>query len=205
MASRKTKKPAAAPAPTTVREVKGFYHPVEADGTFGFDRFYWLPGTGPRESILPRVLKKRRPAGAESDKDTAARVEPLLPFDAAEIYSDVDFLVRHYEDCLPLTETTAYAQVTLKFPAAPNAHSVYEVARAWVRNHFVDSANSGVPVILVLHAPYLAGSDAHVHAHALVLPVQLNRFGWGRSVAEIASDAGQQEALASWLRSRSAR
>jgi hypothetical protein len=198
MASRKTKKPEAAPAlVSTVRELKGFYHPVEAEGTFGFDRFYWLPGAGRRESILPRVLKKRRPAGADSDEDTAAKVEPLLPRDAPEIYSDVDFLVGHYQDCLPLTESTAYAQVTLKFPDAPNAHSVYEASRSWVRNHFVDSSTVGVPAILVLHAPYLAGSESPVHAHALVLGMRLSRFGWSRA-PDFSSDAAQQEALASW-------
>lgn len=114
-----------------VRELKAFYDGAGQMPDFGYARFYWAAGDGPRESILPRLVKKRRPAAAESDIDTAARVEALVPAHAPEDYADPDFLARRYEETLPADETTAYAQVTLRFPSTiVNLHHPYEVARA---------------------------------------------------------------------------
>ena len=203
MAARKTKQPQAPRSEpkvshAAVRTVRSFFHPDAANETFGFARFYWLPGKGVRESIVTRFRKKRRPVEPQTDEDTAAKVEVLLPRDAHDAYGDVDFLVRHYEDKLPPDETTAYAQVTLRFPNAANAHHPFELARAWVRMFFVDTPQGGVPVVLILHDPRLACSEAPVHVHALVLPRRLGRIGWASMASELASDGGQETALTSW-------
>jgi hypothetical protein len=65
------------PAPQI--ELKAFYHGGGQQPGFGFARHYWASPGVPRESLEPKVLKKRRPAGAESVEDTAAYVEPLVP------------------------------------------------------------------------------------------------------------------------------
>ena len=207
MPTRKTKKAApAASVPqapeSAFRVLKPFHHPAAADGTFGFGRFYWLEGVGYRQTILSNIRKKLRPVQGQAGEDTAARVEVLLPFDAPEEYAELDFLVKRFEEKLPSEETTAYAQVTLRFPDARNVHHPYEVARAWVRTFFIDEARKGVPAILVLHTPHLAGSDSPVHVHALVLPRQLRWFGWANVAADIASDKGYAQALESWMQFR---
>jgi hypothetical protein len=75
-----------------VRELKAFYDGAGQLPDFSYARFYWPPGNGPRESILPRITRKRQPASKGSDCDTAARVEAIVPFDAPEDYVDPDFL-----------------------------------------------------------------------------------------------------------------
>jgi hypothetical protein len=184
--------------PSGFRVLRAFHH-QENDGSFGFARFYWVDGLGYRQSMLSNFRKKRRPVSGSGDEDTAARVEVLLPADAAEEYTDIDFLVRRYQEKLPDDESTAYAQVTLRFPDAANAHHPYEVARQWIRSFYVDRPEVGVPVVLVLHAPHLAGSASPVHAHALVLPRRLNRFGWSTMMAELAYDEGEKAARTAWL------
>lgn len=205
MPARKTKN--TTPAPTgsdstaTFRVLKPFHHPAAEEGTFGFARFYWPEGQGHRQSMLSNFRRKRRPVEGEGDEDTAARVEVLLPPDAAEEYSDVAFLVKRYEEKLPADETTAYAQVTLRFPDARSVHHPYEVARTWVRTFYVDDPKKAVPVVLVLHTPHLAGSDSPVHVHALVLPYQLRWFGWAKKI-EIAGDEAKAQAQAAWKQFR---
>lgn len=183
------------PAPG-LRKLKGQYHPVELDGTFGFARLGWGAGSAPREPLSAYLMKKQHPASAKAKHRSAAKMEVLLPPDAPEEYVDVDRLVTRYEEALGDNAETAIAQVTLHFPDAPNLHSRYEESRAWVRSHFV--LGMGLPVILVLHAPYLAGSDAPGHVHALVLTAKLSRFGWIGIDDKVASDAGRKAALRSW-------
>ena len=201
MVAKKTKKAVApvstlaVPAPT-FRLLKPFHHLAAEEGTFGFARFYWTEGDGHRQSILPNFRKKRRPVD-QGEEDTAARVEVLLPSDAPEEYSDADFLVKRFEEKLPVEETTAYAQVTLRFPDARNVHHPYETARAWVRSFYVDDPKKAAPVVLVLHTPHLAGSDAPLHVHALILPRQLRWYGWAKKI-EIASDDAKAQAQESW-------
>lgn len=185
------------------RLLKPFHHQAAEDGTFGFARFYWLEGSGYRQSMLSNFRKKRRPVEVEGEQDTAARVEVLLPSDAPEEYTEIEFLVRRYEEKIPPTEATAYAQVTLRFPDAFNSHAPYELARTWIRTFYVDG--KGLPVVLVLHTPFLAGSDSPIHCHALVLLTRLGRFSWANRVADLASDKGRREALESWIALRDAR
>ncbi|MEN3972147.1 hypothetical protein WJS89_05645 [Sphingomicrobium sp. XHP0235] len=178
------------------RALKGEFHPHEGDGKFGFARLYWPDGDGPRASLEGHLAKKRHPAGTGARHRAAARMEVLLPPDAPEEYVDIDRLVQRYEEALPSDASTAIAQVTLHFPDAPNLHSKYEESRAWVREHFV--LGMRLPVILVLHAPYLVGSDVPGHVHALVLTAKLSRFGWIGIDEKVSSDAGRKAALRSW-------
>ena len=203
MAARRKKAKAPAKYPTAatkavapVRPLKAFYHSGEGTSSFAMARFYWPAGDGPRETIEPRFTKKRRPAGAESEVDTAAKVEVLLPADAPQDYADPGFIVRHYEASLPPDEVLAFVQVTIRFGDSPNLHHPYEVARSWVRSHFVDPM--GVSVVLVLHAPYLAGSEADGHVHALVLPRRASRLGWMGMERDLGTDAGALKARLSW-------
>lgn len=187
---------AATKAASKIRPLKSFYHGGGGASSFAMARFYWAAGEGPRESIEPRFTKKRRPAGAESEVDTAARVEVLLPADAPQDYADPGFIVRHYEASLPPDEVLAFVQVTIHFGDSPNLHHPYEVARSWVRSYFVEGMS--VPVVLVLHAPHLAGSNAEGHVHALVLPRRASRLGWMRMERDLGTDASALKARLAW-------
>ncbi|HEX8402081.1 MAG TPA: hypothetical protein VF628_10295 [Allosphingosinicella sp.] len=180
-----------------VRELKAFYDGAGQLPDFNYARFYWPPGNGPRESVLPRINKKRQPVSKGSDCDTAARVEALVPFDAPEDYVDPNFLARRYEETLAADEANAYAQLTLRFPASiANLHHPYEVARQWLRSFY--SEGKRIPLIAILHAPWRVACENPVHLHAIVFPKTLGRFGWLAADREVASDAGAKEAFASW-------
>lgn len=197
--SKKTKARAANPVqpqPLLLRPLKGFYHGGGVVDGFGMARFYWPDGEGERESIEPRVLKKRRPAGAGSQADTAAKIEALPPAEAPQDYADPDFLIRHYQATLPAEETIAYIQVTLRFGDCANLHHPFEVAREWVRSFYIKG--HGIPALHILHAPHLAGSDADGHVHALLLPRRLGRMGWMGIVRDLGSDAAASEARRAW-------
>jgi len=196
MPARKTKTaPAISAAVAEIRELKAFYHGQPNDD-FSATRFYWAAGSEPRESISRHFLKKRRPAAAENSPDTAARIEVLLRHDVGEDYTDPDFLVRSYEEKLAVNETAAFAQVTMRFPAATNLHGPYQRATSWLRSFYVSPY--GVPVVAILHAPHLAGSDASVHVHGLILMKRLSPFSWLEMQRDLASDAGISAARESW-------
>lgn len=188
-------KPIAAHPASTVRQLKDFYHGQPTDD-FTAARFYWVNGNGPRESIAAHFLRKRRPAAAEAASDTAAKVEVLLRGEIGEDYTDPDFLVRSYMEKLPVEETAAFAQVTMRFPKATNLHGPFELARSWLRSFYVEQHR--LPVVAILHAPYLANSDSPVHVHGLVLMRALSPFGWLGTRREMASDMGFRAAEASW-------
>jgi hypothetical protein len=77
-------------------------------------------------------------------------------------------------------------------------HAPYEVARAWLKSYYCDDDEIRAPVILILHAPHLAGSSAEGHVHGLVLPRRLSRYGWMGMVRDLGSDAAALEARESW-------
>lgn len=187
---------AAAKAVAPVRPLKAFYHGGGGVSSFAMARFYWPVGDGPREMIEPRFTKKRRPAGTESDVDTAAKVETLVPADVPQDYADVNFLVRHYETSLPADEVLAFVQVTIRFGDSLNLHHPYEVARSWVRSYFVEGM--GLPVVLILHAPHLAASEADGHVHALILPRRASRLGWMGMERDLGTDASALKARLAW-------
>lgn len=177
------------------RELKAFYHGQPGDPV-STTRFYWSKGAGLRESIASYFLRKRRPAGSESEVDTAAQVQVLLRSDVPEDYSDPQFLVESYMSKLPPDETAAFAQITMRFPHATNLHSPWHQATSWLREYYVERV--GVPVVAILHAPFLVGSDSSVHVHGLVLMRKANCFGWLGMHRELAGDAGLAAAEASW-------
>jgi hypothetical protein len=179
-----------------VRPLKTFDHGGGGVSSLSMARFYWPAGEGLRETIEPRFIKKRRPAGAESEVDTAAKVEVLLPADAPQDYADPCFIVRHYQASLPPDEVLAFVQVTIRFGDSPNLHHPYEKARSWIRSHFVESM--GLPVVLILHAPYLVGSDADGHVHALILPRRASRLGWMAVERDLGNDASALSARLAW-------
>lgn len=195
----------ATPAATLVRPLKAFYHGGGGASSFGFARFYWPPSEGDREPIAPRLTKKRRPAGEEATTDTAAGVDVLLHPDAPQDYKNIDFLMRHYEDSLSRDETIAFVQVTIRFGDCVNLHAPYEIARAWFKSFYCDDEDIRAPVILILHAPHLAGSSADGHVHGLILPRRLSRYGWMGMVRDVGSDAAAIKARESWERFRDAR
>lgn len=182
------------------RPLGTFYHSKDMPSDFGYARVYWPLGPGERESMAPRILRKRRPAGAEATHDTAARVEVLLPPDAPQDYADPDFLVRHYESSLRADETVAFIQVTMRFEAAGNLHHPWEVARQWVRYFFIDT--HAIPAMLILHAPHLANSTAAPHCHALLFPRRASKWGWLETIRDLGSDAAARKALLSWTQHR---
>jgi hypothetical protein len=185
MAARATKLKAIPSNPDAalppMRPLKGFYHGGGVVEGFGMARFYWPDGEGEQESIVPRIMKKRRLVAAGSEV-AAAKVEPIPTSDAPQDYADVDFLINHYQASTTKDEALAFVQVTLRFGDCANVHHPYEVARAWAKSYYVDGQHL-VPVISVLHAPYLSGSDADAHVHLIVLPRRLSRYGWiGRGI-----------------------
>jgi len=190
----------ATPAEAPVRELKAFYHGQPTD-EFTWARFYWPGGEMPRESIVHHFWRKRHPAGAESVVDTAAKVEVLLRGEIGEDYTDPDFLVRSFEEKLPVEETAAFAQVTMRFLNATNLHGPRHRATSWLRSHYVDPL--GVPVVAILHAPHLAGSDAPVHVHGLILMRRLSPFSWLGMQRDLASDGAVRTAQASWQQHKS--
>lgn len=169
----------------------------EPDDAFTFARLNWEAGKGEREPMSPKIVAKRRPAAKEGEIDTAERVEVLLPADAPQLYADADFLVQNFEEAYPADESLALAQVTLRFEDVPNLHGPYEKARAWARAEYVEGR--GLPLILVLHAPFRMGSDNPPHVHAMILPRRLTRFGWGKVERQLGTDRDRESARASWL------
>ena len=168
----------------------------QADNPYTFARFYWGEGAGGREGVSARFLAKRRPVEKSGEKDTAARVEVLLPTDAPEEYSDPDFLTRNFDARLSEQGATAYVQLTMRFPEAFNLHGPYERCRSFLRNEFVDGRS--LPVLMVLHAPHLTGSPNAPHIHALILPREIGRFGFGNPDLRLGSDRDREETVLLW-------
>lgn len=184
--------PAARPAP---RALKAFYDGGGEFANFAFARFYWEAGEGERESIVPRIDKKRHPVRSEAGRvlASAAKLDLLLPAEAPQDYMSVDHLVRRYEETLPAHEINAYALVTIRFPGAVNLHQPFEMVRSWAQSYFAK-----VPVLLVLHAPHEWGSSNPGHLHCIVFPRRLGPLGWGTMERAIASDGGHREAHEAW-------
>lgn len=196
--ARKTKstaKDGTSIAALSMRPLKAFYH-NQPDDPVSTTRFYWARGEGLRESIVPHFKAKCRPGNKGTDGDKAAAVEVLLRGDVQQDYADPLFLAQSYMSKLPADETAAFAQVTLQFPSATNLHGPWQQARAWLWEHYVERV--GVPVLAVLHAPFLSGSESPVHVHGLVLMKRATCFGWLGAHRDLATDAGLAAAEASW-------
>lgn len=183
------------PAPA---ELKAFHHVAGRSENFGFSRFWW-EGDGPREGIAPKVLKKFQPlAGPNDDLETitAARTDLLLPIDAQADYMDVHHLLDRYDAKLPAHEKHAFVQVTLHFPDALNLHGAWEEARSFAMRYLVMERQ--LAVVLVLHAPSLAASGSHLHAHLLMPLRRLGPLGWGEVERKLPNDRGFEEVREAW-------
>lgn len=179
----------------SMRPLKAFYH-NQPDDPVSTTRFYWAKGEGIRESIVPHFEAKCRPGTKGNEEDKAAAVEVLLRGDVPQDYADPLFLAESYMSKLPAEETAAFAQITMQFSDATNLHAPWHQARAWLRDHYVKRI--GVPVLAVLHAPFLSGGDNAVHVHGLVLMKRATCFGWLGVHRDLAGDAGLAAAEASW-------
>jgi hypothetical protein len=84
----------------------------------------------------------------------------------------------------------------MRFPQATNLNGPWHQATTWLREHYVERV--GVPILAVLHAPFLAGSDGSVHIHGLVLMRKATCFEWLGIHRDLAEDAGLAAAEASW-------
>jgi hypothetical protein len=188
-------KPEAEVSPSDLVGIKLFHDGGGRHENFSFTRAYW-PAEGERESIAGLIARKLHPVRSPDGENlgSAAKVDLLLPAAAPQEYIDIGHLICRYEATLPTHEPNAFAQVTIRFPGAINLHHPWEMVRAWVASFYADR----VPVIMVLHAPHLAGSPNPGHVHCVVLPRRLGPLGWAEMERDIACDVGQREAYRSW-------
>ena len=160
---------------------------------FSFTR-YWWDGVGPREGIVPWVVKKMRP-GDDPEFGLAAKVEVLLPRTAPSDYAFPEFLLRRFDETLPPFEMHTMVQVKITLDPGEPWHVGYERVRGYARTHFAER----FPVILVAHVPGVAGltgNGSHVHCIVLSRPLDIN--GLGGACHRLCSDKGYAEALAAW-------
>lgn len=192
MATRK-KKHAASPTPKPAK-LQAFHHRI--DDRFSFSRFYWERSGPDRESMTPNFDAKQRPPDGGEESGPAAATQILLPADAPQDYFSVGFLVRHYEASLPIEETIAYAQLTIRFPTATNLHAPFELARNWAIQNY---CSKGLPVVAFLHNPAIVGSEKNPgHVHLAVIPRRVTVLGWAGMARDIANDASRIAAWQSW-------
>lgn len=153
-------------------------------------RFY--EESGPRAGIESAVLAKLTPAGYP-----AARHDLLLPDMASGEYADLAYLLHRYDQTLPDTERTGFAQYTIDLDVERPVHACWEEVRAWVRVYFVQELQ--LAALMVLHMPHLAGSANASHIHILIPGRKLTVNGFGMHARSACSDEGYKDALASWL------
>lgn len=157
---------------------------------FRYHRFFWKQ-TGLKSGITSAVLVKLHPAGHQ-----AARHDLLLPTSAPGEYSDLHHLLARYDATQPAIERNGYAQFTIDLSGDRPLHVSWEDVRAWVRCYFVDRLQ--LAAVMVLHAPYLAGSANDPHIHILIPARRLGPNGFGAHARDVCSDTGFAEALADW-------
>lgn len=205
MAGSKKKEPAktavakaAAETVETPATLKAFHHGTNPTDGFGFSRFWW-DGDGPRKGIAGKVMKKFQPVIDPSDPTavTAARTDLLLPCDAQADYMDVAHLLDRFDAKLPRSEKHAYVQITLRYPGATSIHAPFEEARAFAWQHLVIERR--LATIVVVHAPFLAGSDASpLHIHLIAPLRRLGALGWGEMETRLPGDRGRMALLKAW-------
>ena len=157
---------------------------------FQFTRYYW-EGEGTRDGILSSFEAKIHFRSA-----TALRHEVLLPCGASSEYLDRQLLVSRYDETLPSYFYDAFAQIKIELDEDKPLHIGYEMVRAYARRYFV--LGMDLPVILVLHAPAIAGSRNKPHVHIMIPARQLGHNGWGIAARELCCDAGHVAALEAW-------
>ena len=163
---------------------------------FRYQRYFWKEH-GPRTGITSAFRAKLQPAGHQ-----AARHDLLLPATAPGEYSDLDLLLARYDATQPSIERNGYAQFTIDLNSDLPLHGSWEEIRAWVRSYFVGRLQ--LAALMVLHAPFLAGSANDPHVHILIPARRLGANGFGLHARDVCCDEGNVEALADWNAFRAA-
>lgn len=91
-------------------------------------------------------------------------------------------------------------QITLRFLGATNIHGPFEEARAYAWNYLVVERRPAA--ILVMHAPFLAGSTNPLHAHLISPLRRLGALGWGEMEPWLQNDRGRMEVFEAWTAHR---
>lgn len=126
-------------------------------------------------------------------RPTATRSEVLLPGGGVPDHLlDPQTLVTAYKAQLLDWQTSLLVVITIK-PKVATLNEAWEAARAFARHSFC-SPRRGLPVILVQHAPFLAGvagSPPHLHLMAFTRRLLPGSGLFGAIDKEVSSDAGQ--------------
>ncbi|MDO9489677.1 MAG: hypothetical protein Q7J32_14980 [Sphingomonadaceae bacterium] len=139
-------------------------------------------------------------AGAPWDK-RAWKSELLLPAGAPDILDEPRTLFERIDTMMPPQGRRDLGMVlTFWTPATPTLHRAWEQVRAFVRTSLVDER--GLPVLVVQHAPHLAGQVTPPHIHALVSARRLT-FDLG-AFTELEGDTAQLELFEEWSEFRAA-
>lgn len=140
-------------------------------------------------------------AYARGKLELCARSEVLLPADAHDALADSTEIWRNYEAARLSGQRDLATCVTLYLPGTRTLHGVWEEVRCFARDQFVEA--HGLPVLVVLHAPGLAGSPHAPHAHLMVAARRLHAWGWGE-FSELCCDRAQGEIYTAWTAHRRA-
>jgi len=131
------------------------------------------------------------PAGDWTKPFSCCRWDVLLPPAGGDEYMAPQRLMEAYErHLLPWRQGLLCTTKVLQ-PLSEPLQSSYERIRLAAREAFALRRN--LPVILVAHAPFLAGVGAgerQPHVHVLGLPYERSLLGWGAPNDEVTSDAG---------------
>lgn len=138
---------------------------------------------------------------ADTKLRLCTRSEVLLPPDAHDGLLAPTGLWRSYESAMLPGQRDLATCVTIYLPDARTLHSAYEEVRSFARQALV--AEHGLPVMVVLHAPGLAGSAHDPHAHLVIAARQLRSWGWG-AFSALVRDEAQRELFDAWTAHRKA-
>jgi hypothetical protein len=131
------------------------------------------------------------PVGDWTKPFTCSRWDVLLPSSGSDEYLVPERLMEAYERHLLPWRQGLLCTIKVLQPLSEPLQSSYERIRLAVRQAF--SIKRSLPVILIAHAPFLAGVDPRVrqpHAHICVLATELSMLPWGAPNDEVTSDAG---------------
>jgi len=131
------------------------------------------------------------PAGDWTKPFTSSRWDVLLPPSGSDEYLAPQQLMEAYERHLLPWRQGLLCTIKVVQPLSEPLQSSYERIRLAARHAFPLKRN--LPVILIAHAPFLAGVDAGIrqpHTHVCVLGSALSLLGWGTPNDEVTSDAG---------------
>jgi hypothetical protein len=166
---------------------------AEAGYTFGVLRKSYRGRVNSAAEFCRRKAQPVAPIGDASATPwvlTAAKTEVLLPVDADDRFSCPQTLTEEVDRRATDTEPALLTYITLAFPHARRLHQAWRQARRFAEKAFVDARE--LPVIQVLHAPYLAGSAGDVHCHLLIVPRTLDGLGLRGFAHDLCTDRGQR-------------